>query len=190
MTNSSTQPQEHTMSISTEGSTPTAQNYRAKAAAITTLIADVTDEQWAAASPCEGWSAADVLDHMITTQHDFLTGQGLAAPAEEVSPDRSKRWSRHTAYVAELLDDPRVSEHPYDGYFGPTTTGETIAHFYGWDMLAHRYDLGVALGRDPMLSASELAEIEAALPMFGEALRAPGICGPVVEVEPDAPHLV
>jgi len=88
------------------------------------------------------------------------------------------------------LDDPQVAGRTYNGYFGPTTIGDTMAQFYGWDMLCHRYDIGSAMGRDPELTDAELDEIEAALPMFGEALRAPGICGPEIDVASGASRLV
>lgn len=170
--------------------TETSLNFSTKASAVSTLIDAVPAEEWSRTSPCEGWRAADVLAHLIDTQRDFLKGQELDVGALAVDEDPAQTWSQHTAYVANLLDDPQIAGRAYDGYFGPTTVGETMAQFYGWDMLCHRYDLGAALGRDPLLTDEELTEIEAALPMFGEALRAPGICGPEIEVGSDASHLV
>lgn len=171
-------------------STETSMDYRAKAVAVSTLIDGASTEAWARPSPCEGWSAAEVLNHLIDTQRDFLEGQNLVADPPKSSADADEKWAEHTAYVAGLLDDSKLTGRRYHGYFGPTTIGDTMAQFYGWDMLCHRYDLGVAMGRDPELSDRELNEIEAALPMFGEALRAPGICGPEITVDSDATNLV
>ncbi|MGC1209449.1 MAG: TIGR03086 family protein, partial [Ornithinimicrobium sp.] len=82
------------------------------------------------------------------------------------------------------------ADHQYDGYFGPTTIGETIAQFYGWDMLVHRWDIAQAMGRDAALSETELDEIGSGLAGFDEALYAPGICKLALDVDPDAPKLV
>ena len=32
---------------------------------------------WDQPSPCEGWSARDVLAHVVDTERDFLQGRGL-----------------------------------------------------------------------------------------------------------------
>ncbi len=168
----------------------TSTDYRAKAAAVATVIHGASAEDWARPSPCEGWNTADVMAHMIDTQREFLQGQNLDASPAQTSENPGERWAPHTAYVAGLLDDPQVAGRTYDGYFGPTTIGDTMAQFYGWDMLCHRYDIGSAMGRDPELTDAELDEIEAALPMFGEALRAPGICGPEIDVASGASRLV
>lgn len=165
-------------------------DYEAKAAAVASLTKTASAEEWARPSPCEGWTASDVLAHLIDTQRDFLVEQHLDPGPGVAGGDPSLRWKEHAAYVAGLLNDSQIAGRTYGGYFGPTTIGDTMAQFYGWDMLCHRYDLGTAMGRDPELTDSELTEIEAALPMFGEALRAPGICGPEIDVEADASRLV
>jgi len=159
-----------------------ATDYRAKAAAVAHLLAGASEQQWAASSPCEEWDARDVLEHMVSTQRDFLGEHGLQPGPMLADADPQALWSEHTAQVAGLLDDPQTSGRQYDGYFGPTTIGETISAFYGWDMLVHRWDIGIAMGRDPQLSESDLDAIERALPQFGGALYAPGICAPAVEV--------
>ena len=165
-------------------------DYHDKAAAVASLTETASAHDWARPSPCEGWTASDVVAHLIDTQRDFLTQHDLDRGPASAGGDPGLRWTDHTTYVAGLLDDPQIAERTYDGFFGPTTIGDTMAQFYGWDMLCHRYDLGAAMGRDPELTDGELDEIEAALPMFGEALRAPGICGPEVTVASDAPRLV
>lgn len=178
------------VTISPDHSTPSAQDYRAKAAAVATLTGSASDAEWRASSPCEGWSAADVLEHMISTQRDFLTGQDLDPGVSDAEAGLSEVWGRHTAHVAGLLDDAQIADHQYDGYFGPTTIGETIAQFYGWDMLVHRWDIAQAMGRDAALSETELDEIGSGLAGFDEALYAPGICKLALDVDPDAPKLV
>ena len=55
--------------------TTTVTPYRAALTPLSDIVATVTD--WAAPSPCEGWSALDVLDHVLTTQRALLTARGL-----------------------------------------------------------------------------------------------------------------
>lgn len=174
-------------------STDVAQDYRSKAEAIDAIVSSAGSQAWERPSPCEGWSAGDVIAHLVDTQRDFLTQRGLelsdaAAPGE--TDDPAQRWQAHSRAVAAQLDDREVSGTAYDGYFGPTTIGDTLAQFYGWDMVVHRWDLGRALGADVMFTDSELDEIEAELPTFGDQLYAEGICKPAVQVGADEPRQV
>lgn len=138
------------------------------------VVATITD--WNAPSPCEGWSARDVLDHVISTQRDFLSAHVDLGPAPELSDDPASGWRTHDARVRELLADDAVAAKEFTGHFGPATVGDTLIRFYGFDLLVHRWDLARSAGRDEHLSAHELAVIETAIEGFGEHLYADGIC--------------
>ncbi len=181
------------MDNTTQHSTDLAQDYRSRAEVIDQLGSLAGAKDWQRSAPCEGWSASDVIDHLVDTQRDFLAQQDLELPEDaptDGAGDPAQRWRDHSRAVASLLDDPKVSGAAYDGYFGPTTIGETLAQFYGWDMLVHRWDLARGLGADVAFTDSELDEIERLLPMFGEQLYAEGICGSAVQVGADQPRQV
>ena len=57
-----------------------------------------------------------------------------------------------------------------------TTVGETLLRFYGFDMIAHRWDIAAAAGLDHRFTEDELTEMESAADGFGDALYADGIC--------------
>ncbi len=46
----------------------------------TDLVTTTTD--WSAPSPCEGWSAADLLDHLVDTQRDYISRAWAAEPVD------------------------------------------------------------------------------------------------------------
>lgn len=161
--------------------------YRERAAAIAELLA--TAPQWDAATPCEGWTVRDLVEHLIVTQRDFLTGQDLHVPEVSLT-DPQRAWAEHTAAVLDLLEDPTVGPREYDGHFGRTTVAATMASFYGWDLLVHRWDLARALGTDERFTDQELDQIEGALAGFGDALYGPGICAAPVEVADIEPRQV
>ncbi|MGB3762485.1 MAG: maleylpyruvate isomerase family mycothiol-dependent enzyme [Ornithinimicrobium sp.] len=173
-----------------DSTTAVADRYSRKAEAVAALLDDASPAQWAAESPCEGWTAADVVDHLIETQRDFLAGHELQIPGPDAAQGPAPRWRQHVGRVESLLRDPAVSRRDIEGFFGPTTIGATIEQFYTWDLLVHRWDLAQAMGRDAALTDDELDSIEAALPIFGEALHMPGICGPAVDVGDSQPRLV
>lgn len=89
-------------------------------------VADEVDD-WSAPSPCEGWSAADVIAHLITTERDFLAERGVPLPpAPDVATGPGAAWRDHASLVGELLADPGVADAEYEGFFGPTTIGASF----------------------------------------------------------------
>ena len=142
---------------------------------------------WAAPSPCEGWAAADVLHHVVDTQRDFLEKRGCAmGNRPEGRPEAI--WQQHLESVRRVLADEDLVTAEYDGYFGRTTIAATLADFYGFDLIAHRWDIGRATGQEVTFSEAEMEDMEAAIAGFGETLYSEGICARPVDVPETAPR--
>jgi uncharacterized protein (TIGR03086 family) len=144
---------------------------------------------WDAPSPCEDWTASGVVDHVVDTQRDFLQRQGadIGPRPEGAAPEV---WATHRKSVDEVVADANFVSREYDGYFGRTSVEDTLANFYGFDMLIHRWDLATALGITTAWTDAELDRIEAALDGFGDNLYADGVCKPAVDVPAGAPRQV
>ena len=155
--------------------------YDAHADRFTAVVEAAGDTDWSSPSPCEGWTAADVLDHVVDTQRDFLDKRGADVGARpEGTPQEV--WAAHRDVVRRVTADDAFVSEEYDGYFGRTTVADTLANFYGFDLLVHRWDLARALGRDVTWDDAELDKIEASLEGFGDALYSDGVCKPALEV--------
>lgn len=154
---------------------------------LTAVIDAVPAGRWADPSPCEGWTARDVVRHLVETQRDLLLPHGVelgAAPA--IDDDPAAAWREHAQRVAEAIADDAVPATTYDGFFGPTTLGATLEQYYVFDLLVHRWDIARAAGLDAGLSDDELDRIAAGADSFGDALYLDGVCKPGVEAGPDA----
>ncbi|MEX5719898.1 TIGR03086 family metal-binding protein [Geodermatophilus maliterrae] len=162
----------------------------AYAAALEPLLAvadAVPADRWDATSPCEGWTARDVVGHLIETQREFLTGRGVdLGPAPDVTADPAAALRAHAGRVLAAVGDPDVADAPFDGFSGPTTVGETLEQFYVWDMVPHRWDVARAAGLDAGLTDAELDRVEAGARGWGDALYTEGICVAGVDVPDDA----
>lgn len=163
--------------------TPHISNYLDNAARFSAVVDAAAD--LSSASPCDGWAGADVLYHVIDTQRDFLAQRGCdlgrrptGAPADS--------WHRHLDAVRRVVADESLVTTEYDGYFGRTTLAATLAEFYGFDLIAHRWDLGRATGQEVSFSDAEMDALETAIGGFGEALYMEGICARPVAVPDDA----
>lgn len=153
-----------------------AESYDELAEGMATVIASLRADEWDKPSPCEGWTARDVLAHLIDTQRDYLTGHGLALPARPDLDNPRAAWTAHTAAVRELLADPEVPARPFDGHFGPTTIGDVLLQFYGFDLIAHRWDLAAVTETPYRFTDRELDTLEQAIAGWGEALYQDGVC--------------
>jgi len=167
----------------------TAKHYDQACQPLTDLVDAVPADAWDQLSPCDGWTARDVVTHLIDTQREFLTGRGLeVGPAPAVATDPAGAWHQHTDRVTELLSDDDVVATSYDGHFGPTTIGDTLERFYAFDMVVHRWDIARAVGADAELTEEEMDRIETGAQSLGDALYMDGVCKPGVQAPDDAPR--
>jgi uncharacterized protein (TIGR03086 family) len=162
--------------------------YRRLSQRFTDLIAEVPADQWAAPSPCDGWSARDVLDHVVTTEASFLGGMPFAPdPADDLT-DLHVGWAAVRARIQAALDTPAQADHAYDGYFGPTTFAATADRFYSFDLVAHCWDIAKATGMHAyeVIDSAEIEKCRADFAELEESMRQPGLLGPVLDVPADA----
>jgi uncharacterized protein (TIGR03086 family) len=151
-----------------------------------TTILGAADGAWDAATPCDGWTVRDVVDHVVASQREFLARQQLPLAPAPGTADPAAAWSAHLAAVSEVLGAGDVAGREYDGYFGRTTVGATMADFYGWDLVIHGSDVARATGQPWTLSEAEAAALHATADGWGDALHSDGVCAPPVDVPLDA----
>lgn len=149
----------------------------------TATVRATTD--WSAPTPCEDWSAADVVDHVVDTERQFLQTHGLDV-GERPAGSPAEVWEQHLAAVLPLVGDDAVRAREYDGFFGRTTIGETLDAFYGFDLVVHGWDLGSAGGRPTTFTDADLDAMEQAFVGFGEHAYDEGVFGRPVPVPDDA----
>jgi len=163
----------------------TLEQYESVNRPLTALLDAVPADAWSRPSPCEDWTAAGVVGHLVETQRGLLSEHGVdLGPAPDVDRGPAAAWREHTGRVTRALADEALVTTAFDGYFGPTTLGGTLVQFYVWDMVAHRWDVATAVGVDAALTDAELDRVEAGIAAFGDALYMEGICKPAVEVPP------
>lgn len=167
-----------------------AETFRADAARFGQVVRAGGD--WDGASPCDGWTARDVVDHVIDTQRDFLARHD-ADPGDRPDGGPERSWQAHLAVVERVLT-PELLSRRFDGFFGLTTVGATLVRFYAWDLVVHRWDLARGLGVPSSFSDEELDRLEASVPEPGtplyEGFYGEGICRPPLPVPDDASRQV
>lgn len=164
-----------------------ADRFRHHAERFDRLVGAVPADRWDAASPCDGWTALDVVRHVVDTELDLLGRMAFDAPSID-GVETLAAWPLVRDAMIAALDDPARSGFRYNGYFGPTTFGETVDQFYCFDLVLHRWDIARAtgLGDHEDIEPDEVVRIRTDAAGFGEAMRMPGVIGPEVDAPADA----
>ena len=139
---------------------------------------------WSAPSPCEGWTAADVVDHVVDTERDYLSRMDVRLP-ERPTGSPAEVWAAHLAAVRPLVTD-ELRAREYDGFFGRTTMGATLDDFYGFDLVVHGWDLGSSQGAATTFTDADMDAMEQAFVGFGDHAYDDGVFKQPVDVPEDA----
>jgi uncharacterized protein (TIGR03086 family) len=170
--------------------TEISERYRRNSERFLDLIRAVPDDAWNAPSPCEGWTARDVVQHIVDTQGMFLRLVGreqvdLPSCTEEPLGAATAAF----AQVLADLEDPDAASTTFEGQaFGTQTFAAAVDRFLSFDLVVHGWDLARATGQDDAMPSDELDRLERASQEFGDsgAMRGPGGFGPELDPPPGA----
>ncbi|MEV4704349.1 TIGR03086 family metal-binding protein [Actinoplanes sp. NPDC049316] len=164
-----------------------ADRHRGIAATFTDRVRSAQD--WDAPAPVSGWTARDVVRHLVEWLPALLAGGSdvhlPATPA--VDEDPVAAWEAHCEAVQAVLDDPSSAERTLSNpHIGEVPVDQAIDRFYTTDVFLHTWDLARATGQDDRLDPDFCAALLAGMEPLDEMLRASGQYGPRVPVPADA----
>lgn len=164
-----------------------ADRYRRHADAFGRKVAAVQPEQWTDQSPCEAWTARDVVDHIVMMHGVMLRPvdrKPRAAPS--VADDPVAAFEAARADVEALLDDPELAGVESDTPNGRMTVEQQIDEVVSDDLVLHGWDLARATGQDDGMASDDVERLwsrtKAIPPELMAKYRTPGAFGPGVEV--------
>jgi uncharacterized protein (TIGR03086 family) len=162
------------------GMTAIADRYRTLADAFEAKVAAVPPDRWDDQSPCDEWTARQLVGHVIDVHGMMLKPLGRTlgdAPDDPLAAFQAAR-----ADVEEVLDDPALAGTEYDGQFGTTKVENTIDQFMAFDLVVHGWDLARATGHDETIAPAEVDRTWEMAQGMGENMRKYGVTGPEVDV--------
>ena len=172
------------------GDQTSADEYREIAGRFTELVRGVPDAAtWESPAPVAGWTARDVVRHLVEWFPPFLeSGAGVTLDhGPSVDDDPVAAWQVHSDGVQALLDDPasaaKVLSNPH---IGDVPVPEAVDRFYTSDVFMHTWDLAKATGQSTDLDPDRATEMLEGMQPMDEMLRASGQYGPRVDVPEDA----
>jgi uncharacterized protein (TIGR03086 family) len=144
---------------------------------------------WSAEAPVSGWTARDVVVHLV----DWLPGF-VAAGSDVRLPDvpspieqPAAAWDAHQRAVQDLLDDPRAAGVEFaNPHTGSMPLAQAIDRFYTVDVFMHTWDLARATSQDDTLDPELCAVLLSGMEPIEDLMRDSGQYGPRVRVRDDA----
>jgi uncharacterized protein (TIGR03086 family) len=154
----------------------------------TERVRAVPADAWNNPSPCEGWTAREVVGHLTEWIPGFFGSQGLEFPAvPSVQDDPVGAWETVQTTIAKALADPVIAERQVETPFSQQSLAETVDMIVTGDVFTHTWDLSRATGQPETLDPEQLQRMVASIgAMPEEALRADGMFGPPIDVPADA----
>ncbi|WP_046499907.1 TIGR03086 family metal-binding protein [Streptomyces odonnellii] len=179
-----------------------AHRYLLLSAQFLTRVEATPANRWDAASPCEGWTARDVVAHVINGHRGILAvvdgrppaaadGVGISsmadAPRVEPGADLAIAFKRCRDDMYAMLSDPdRAATRLPGGPLGPVPVEQAADILGSLELLVHTWDLARAVGGDETLDPALVARTHQALLPHYEGLRATGAFHPSVPAPHDA----
>jgi uncharacterized protein (TIGR03086 family) len=164
-----------------------AARYRRRADRFGATVAAVRPEQWSQPSPCEQWTARDVVGHIIAMHAAMLRPLDRElSPAPSLDADPLGAFTAARADIETILADRALAETEGDTPSGRLTVAAHVDRVVSADMVFHGWDLARATGQADTMDPTEVeaawAGISTLPPDLLEQFRTPGAFGPGVEV--------
>ena len=162
----------------------TADRFAAVAARFTQCVEAVPAAAWNNSSPCVGWTARDVVRHLVEWAPGFYsTNANVEFPSgPSVDTDPMGAWMNVRDAIEDVLADPAASAREFDSRAGKMTVEQSIGMIVTGDVLIHTWDLARATGLDEQLDADEVHPMFEGVQPFDEILRSSGQFGAWVTV--------
>lgn len=140
------------------------------------------DDRWDAVAPCEGWTARDVVLHIVESQRRLAGG----IEGREVEPlpdgvDPKEAWRASSSAVVEALHRPEALDRQVESPMGPMAVEMVVGRLASLDILVHTWDLARATGGDERLDQDAVAHAYEGIKPLDPMIRRPGVFGPRVE---------
>jgi uncharacterized protein (TIGR03086 family) len=157
-------------------------SYRLVSSGFDATVRAVTRDQWEAQTPCEEWTARDLVAHVVEN-HRGVIASVRGGESEPLGADEDARqaWENASRAISEINADPEAAAKEVDGPTGKIPAGEAIGQFMTMDVLVHTWDLARTIGADERLDEDSVRQAYEALRPMDAMIRQPKVFGPKLE---------
>ncbi len=162
-------------------------SYRLVSNGFDAAVGAVGPDQWQSQSPCEQWTARDIVAHVVEGHRSVIAGVRGGAPEPlDTGEDPRQAWEDVSHAIDEITGDPEAVARELDGPTGRMPAGDIIGQFVTMDLLVHTWDLARTVGADERLDEDSVRRAYEALKPMDAMIRQPTVFGPRLDPPADA----
>jgi uncharacterized protein (TIGR03086 family) len=152
------------------------ERYRLVSSGFSAAVSAVHPDEWDTSSPCEEWSARDVVAHVVAGHRRVVASVRGGEPSPlDPSEDPKKAWEQASQALDEITGDPEALSSEIDGPTGQMPVGEIIGRFVTMDVLVHTWDLARTVGADERLDENAVRQAYEEMRPVDAMIRQPGV---------------
>lgn len=157
-------------------------SYRLVSSGFDAAVRAVPADKWGAQSPCEEWTARDVVAHVVEGHRGVIAAvRGGSAEPLGADEDPKQAWQNASRAIGEITGDPEAVAKEMDGPTGKMPAGQIIGQFVNMDVLVHTWDLARTVDADERLDEDSVSRAYEALKPMDDMIRQPRVFGPKLE---------
>ena len=157
------------------------------------IVDGVAADRWHAATPCPGWDARGLVDHLVAgnlwaaelAAGGTIEGAGSRLDGDLLGDDPSAAYAASASAAAAVFRRPGALDAPCAVSYGPVPGSVYAGHRF-LDVLVHGWDLAVATGQDDALDPELMEACQQIIEPQLDAFRSAGALAPQVPVRADA----
>jgi uncharacterized protein (TIGR03086 family) len=157
------------------------------------IVDGVTVDQWDLTTPCDGWTARELLNHIVTGNHwaaELCGGKSIADVGDWLDDDilgddPRAAYMSSAEVAAAAFNAPGAMDAPCAVSYGPVPGSVYCGHRI-LDVAIHGWDLAKASGQDATLDPALIDAIAVIIAPQMDMLAGSGMFGTTVGVAPDA----
>jgi uncharacterized protein (TIGR03086 family) len=163
------------------------ERYRVVSSGFDAAVNAVDPAQWDTQSPCEEWTARDLVAHLVQGHRRVAaTVKGVEPTPLGTDEDPRKAWEEASRAIAKITEDQEGLSTEIDGPTGKMPVGQIIGQFVCMDVLVHTWDLAHTVGADEHLDEDSVRLAYEALKPMDAMIRQPGVFGDKLDPPPGA----
>jgi uncharacterized protein (TIGR03086 family) len=157
------------------------------------IVGSVAADRWHAATPCPGWDARALVNHLVTgnlwatelAAGGTIDGVGSRLDGDLLGDDPAAAYAASASAAAAVFRRPGALDAPCAVSYGPVPGSVYAGHRF-LDVLVHGWDLAVATGQDYALDPELMQACQQIIEPQLDAFRSAGALAPPVAVPGDA----
>ena len=157
------------------------------------IVRGVSADRWHAATPCVGWDARALVNHLIAgnlwaaelAAGSTIEGVGSRLDGDLAGEDPAAAYGESAAAAAAVFRRPGALDAPCAVSYGPVPGSVYAGHRF-LDVLVHGWDLAAATGQDYALDPELMQACQQIIEPQLDAFRSAGAFAPQVAVPAEA----